>query len=266
MKFLPAVTGLDNIQLVPENKSQNTNKSLSVLIHQDGLSFYIYTSSGIESSFSRSFKYASNPIEILKSIEECYEKEAILGQEFEKVRLIYHHEVFTLVPVEFFEEAHAADYLKYNTRLLQTDTISVDESIPQTGAHLVYVAYSNINNYFYEKYGTYSYFHYSSLSLPQLAHKNDGLFIEVMESHFYVTLFKEGILIAHNLFQHEQIEDILFYTLFAAEKNGLDPEIVPLTILQKEENKELFDLLYTYVRNVEVLPDYQTYLSQLICA
>jgi hypothetical protein len=156
--------------------------------------------------------------------------------------------------------------LKYNTRLLQTDTISVDDSIAGTESNLVYVAYSNINNYFYEKYGDYSYFHYSTLSLPQLGQMEDGLFIEVMDSHFYLTLFQEGKLKAHNLFQHEEVEDILFYTLYTAEQNHLDPELIRLTILEKEENKELFDLLYTYIRKVEVLPDYSNYISQILCA
>jgi len=254
------------MQSIAETKSPNTIHRLSVLIHQDGLSFYIHTGARLEGSISRSFKHAANPIEILKSIEECYQKESSLNQDFEEVKLIYHHEVFTLVPKELFQEAHAADYLKYNTRLLKTDTISVDDSIPRTDANLVYVAYSNINNYFYEKYGDYSYFHYSTLSLPLLGQMEDGLFIEVLDSHFYLTLFQEGKLKAHNLFQHEAVEDILFYTLYAAKQNQLDPEIVRVTILQKAENKELFDLLYTYVREVIVLPDYSNYRSQILCA
>ncbi len=254
------------MQSIATRTNSNNRKSLSVLIHQDGLSFYIHTREQILSTIKRSFKHASNPIEILKSIEDCFEKEADLNQNFDQVKLVYHHDIFTLVPTELFEESHAADYLKYNTRLLQTDTLSVDEELADTGAHLVYVAYSNINNYFYEKYGSYSYFHYSALTLPQLGNLEDGLFIEVMPSHFYLTIYNDGKLIAHNLFQHEEVEDILFYTLYAAEQNELDPELFRLTIIQEEKNQELYDLLYTYVREVQFLNNYPDYLKQLICA
>ncbi|BAO56665.1 hypothetical protein NMS_2656 [Nonlabens marinus S1-08] len=236
------------------------------MIHQDGLSFYIHTTDQILSAINKQFKHSSNPIEILKSVEDCFAKESELNQDFDQVKLIYHHDIFTLVPKELFKESHAADYLKYNTRLLQTDTLSVDEELSDTGANLVYVAYSNINNYFYEKYGSYSYFHYSALVLQQLGKLGDGLFIEVMPSHFYLTIYKEGKLIAHNLFQHEQIEDILFYTLYAAEQNQLDPELFRLTIIQEVQDQELFDLLYTYVREVSFIPNYSDYLNHLVCA
>jgi hypothetical protein len=249
-----------------ETNNPHTYNRLSVLIHQDGLSFYIHSSNDIRSSLEVPFKHASNPIEILKAVEESFEKEVLLAQGFDQVKLIYHHDIFTLVPSELFEEEHAADYLKYNTRLLQTDTVSVDDHISSMDARLVYVAYSNVKNYFYEKYGDYSYFHYSTCSLPLLHQTENGVFIEVMKSHFYLTVFDNGKLIAHNLFQHEQVEDILFYTLFAAEQNQLDPETIPLTIIQSEQDEELFELLYTYIRNVEFISDYPKYLSQLICA
>jgi hypothetical protein len=249
-----------------QTNSLHTYNRLSVLIHQDGLSFYIHSSSEIRSTLEVPFKHCSNPIEILKSIEESFEKEALLDQDFIQVTLLYHNDVFTLVPSELFKEEHAADYLKYNTRLLQTDTVSVDDNISSMDARLVYVAYSNVNNYFYEKYGDYSYFHYSTYSLPLLRNRKHGLFIEVLKSHFYLTVFDNGKLINHNLFQHDQVEDILFYTLFAAEQNQLDPETIRLTIIQSEQDQELFDLLYTYIRNVEFISDYPKYLSQLICA
>lgn len=246
--------------------SQDNFKRLSVLIHQDGLSFYIHTAAGIESVIERSFKHSSNPIEILKFIEELYQQEESLNEKFQQVKLIYNHEIFTIVPSDLFIEESAADYLKYNTRLLQTDTVSVDDNCDGMNLNIVYVAYSNINNFFFEKYGDYSYFHYSTLSLPNIGLESNGVFVEVTKSHFYLTVIDEGKLIAHNLFPHQQVEDILFYTLFALKQHQLDPETIHLTLLQPEMNQDLFDLLYTYIRNVTFLTDYPKYLEQLICA
>ncbi len=254
------------MQLQEETSNTNQSYRLSVLIHQDGLSFYIHTSNRLVSSIDRSFKHASNPIELLLSIEECFSTEQALNQEFEDIKLIYHHDIFTVVPTDLYEEQHTTDYLKFNTRLLQTDTISVDEGLKDVNIHLVYIAYSNINNYFFEKYGNYSYFHYSSLQLPLLQEKGNGIYIEVMESHFYLTVFEDGVLLAHNLFASETVEDILFYTLFSMQQQQLDPETQSLYILQKVRDNDLYDLLYMYVREVEFMGDYDNYLTNLICA
>ena len=258
-------TGQDNM---PQTEVTNTEKkySLSVLIHQDGLSFYTHNSTGIQETFSKEFKYSSNPIEILAAIEDVMASQEFLKQEFEDVKLIYHHNVFAAVPSALFEEEHAADYLKYNTKLLQTDTISIDDPVPAFGAQMVYVAYSNVNNYFFETYGDHSYFHYSTRSLTTLSGMPSGIYLEIMPSHFYFTVMDKDHLVAHNIFPFEEVEDILYYTLFALEQNKLDPETIPLTIVQNNKEQKLFDLLYTYVRNVNFIEDYKDYLNKVICA
>ncbi len=246
--------------------NNNNLYSLSILIHQDGLSFYIHTQGKDTHSIERKFKYASNPIEILKSIEDCYETENLLQQSFKAVKLIYHHPIFALVPNQFFKEDNTADYLKYNTRLLQTDTISHDDPIEKINARIVYIAYSNLNNFFYDKYGDHNYYHYSSLMLPVIFKNGDGLYIEIMPSHFYITVINNLGILAHNIFPYEQVEDVLYYTLFAMEQYQQDPETCAVTLIDKRENQELFDLLYKYIRHVKTMENYMAYQQDILCA
>ncbi|WP_055413108.1 DUF3822 family protein [Nonlabens sp. YIK11] len=249
-----------------EATKNNDLYSLSVLIHQDGLSFYTHNSATVQEAVHKSFKYPANPIELLEAIQESFEKEALLEDEFKEVTLIYHHNIYAAVPAALFEEEHAADYLKYNTKLLQTDTISIDEPVDNLGSQLVYIAYSNISNYFFDTYGDHAYYHYATRSLEVISRMSSGIYLEIMPSHFYVTAIDKNHLVAHNIFPYEQIEDILYYTLFALEQNKLDPETIPLTIIQEQQDAQLFDLLYTYVRNVAFIEDYQSYLNNIICA
>jgi hypothetical protein len=235
-------------------------------MHQDGLSFYIHTQNQLIDTIDKSFKFKANPIELLTAIQESYAIESSLQQEFEKVTILYHHDIFTTVPSQIFQEDHASDYLKYNTRILQTDTISIDKSIGNTGAHIVYVAYSNISNYFYEKYGDHSYYHYSSKTIPVLQQLGDGLYINVQASNFYLTVLENGKLKAHNLFEYQEREDILYYTMFAIQQHDLDPENVRLTLLSNKIDQELNDLLYLYVRNVHHKTDYQEFIKKVVCA
>lgn len=244
-------------------------KKLSVLIHQDGLSFYTYNSSGILDTLHKEFKHSANPIEILQSIEDCFEEEALLDSAFAKATLLYHHNIFTSVPASLYNEDHRVDYLKYNSRILETDVLSVDKHIGNLDLHSVYIAYSNINNYFFDKYGSYEYFHYSSRILECRSKEETALqpqvYLDIQKSHFYLTIFNHGKLVAHNLFPHDAVEDILYYTMFTTHHNDLDPETMRMILCTEHKEEELFDLLYTYVRYVSYVEDYPNYLEQIVC-
>ncbi len=244
---------------------------LSVLIHQDGLCFYIYDRDGaVVQKLAQTFKHALNPIELLDEIQNLYNKEYILQQEFASFSLVYHHDIFAIVPDALYNEETAPDYLKYNTRLLKTDVVSVDEPIAHLEARCVYIAYSNLNNYFHDVYGAFEYNHYSTSLLTSLTDKAKEqqytVYLTIEESYFYLTLFKNGVLVLHNIYPQEAPEDVLYYTMFATSHNGFDPEVMDVTIIQDSKNQATFDLLYTYIRNLSYLENSSTFLTTLLCA
>ncbi len=252
-----------------KNNISTEYKKMSVLIHQDGLSFFIYSPDGVEETISRTFKHESNPIEILHEIEMVYELETQLNVSFEEVNVVYHHSIFAGVPGSIYDANHHSDYLKYNTRILETDVISVDDTIVSLDYKTVYIAYNNINNYFFEKYGDFNYYHYSTLALQKhsenIESSTSSIIIDIKKSHFYITIFEKGILKLHNCYPHQAAEDILYYTLFTAQHNQLDPELMDLKIIATSKDDALYDLLYTYVRNVSYQMDSKTYLEQILC-
>ncbi|MGJ8684461.1 MAG: DUF3822 family protein [Nonlabens sp.] len=242
---------------------------MSVLIHQDGLSFFIYTSSGVDHTIVKSFKHESNPIEILHEIEMVYEQNSLLTDSFDEVNVVYHHSIFTGVPASIYDENHHSDYLKYNTRILETDVISTDDVIEALDYKTVYIAYSNINNYFFDKYGDFNYYHYSTLALLQHSQKasidKSHIILDIKQSHFYITIFEKGTLKLHNCYPHQAAEDILYYTLFTAQHNNLDPELMDLQLIAASKDEALYDLLYTYVRNVSYVLDSKAYTEKILC-
>ena len=269
MRSQLVVTGLDSMHSKTITSPSDSIKKLSVLIHQDGLSFYIYEPSGVVETVSVDFKHSANPVEILQSIEKCFEEEAVLSYAFAKATLIYHHNIFTCVPAAIFKEENAVDYLKYNARILETDIISIDDQLGTLGANTVYIAYENINNYFFDRYGSYEYYHYSSRILQyhstQLVTTASQVFLDIKKNHFYLTIINNGRLIAHNLYPHDAIEDILYYTLFTTHHNELDPETMEVVIYDEDKNESLHDLLYTYVRHVKFNTNHSNYIKKLLC-
>lgn len=255
----------------PKKINKTAPHKLSVLIHQDGLCFYIHHDNGIVvSTLIRDFKQILNPIELLEAITAVYIEESILQQEFNTVTLVYNHDIFTMVPNAYFQTDKAPDYLKYNTRLLKTDVISVDDPVATLSARCIYIAYENINNYFHDHYGTFNYYHYTSKLLKELAaFKQSGenlVYITLQETSFYITLIKKNKLILHNVFTYEAAEDVLYYIMFTTAQNGFDPEIIETFILQNKKNQHLFDLLYTYIRKVTFIEHSKDLLIKMICA
>lgn len=244
---------------------------MSVLIHQDGLSFFIYNEQAVVIDRKKySFTYESNPVEILEEIEQAYREDDFFSKnQIENVTLIYHHPIFSGVPASLFDPNQSSNYLKYNNRLLETDVVSHDNPIDLINYQTVYIAYSNINNFFFEKYGDFEYYHYTSLALPYWFKKynsnSTAVIVDVKESHVYITILNQGKLILHNIFQHDAIEDILYYTLFASHHNNLQADQFELFLYQKTPSKKLYDLLYTYVKEVNVVVGAPQIIEQFLC-
>ena len=72
---------------------------------------------------------------------------------------------------DFFNEESCLDYLKFNSRLLKNDTASFDY-IEELEAHNVFITYGNITNYLIEKFGSFEYYHYSTVLLKKLYSDN----------------------------------------------------------------------------------------------
>ena len=266
MKYLPVVTGPDNM-LQAQKTNNKTSQSLSILIHQDGLSFYIYDSNDIIDKWYETFESSKNPEEILEAIKEQESKKIQFPKSINQITLFYHHNLYTLIPNSIFKEEHASDYLKYNAHLLKTDVLSNDK-INSQNLVITYIAYQNINNYFFEKYGDFTYLHYSS-SLLRQEYTDDihdvNLLIDLFNNDFYLSVFKRGVVIAHNLFPHQTEEDILYYVMFAIEQYGLDPTDLLLILRGNNIPDSLKSLLELYIYNVKIETEYSRYQEQLLC-
>jgi hypothetical protein len=259
------------MQSTKKNNSDSSSHKLSVLIHQDGLSFYVYNDSDIETSWNRNFSFQANPIEILEELKEEFNSENTwLDVPFKKVTIIYHHPIFAGVPASVYNDEHAASYLKYNCKLLGTDVISADDPIASIDYQTVYIAYSNINNYFFDKYGDFEYYHYSSLALKAWSSQTDDVkktcIVDIKDSYFYLSIWESnGQLLLHNAFPYQTKEDILYYLLFSTQKNEVNPNEDAYFLIDLEENKELFNLLFTYIRHIEYVPQQQQVTQDILC-
>ena len=240
------------------NNIPNTLQNrLSVQVSLNGLSFLVTNTENKEALFfiEKKLDYSTTPEELLMDIESIMFKNDILNTTFSEVSVIYSTSVYSLVPAALFDETKASEYLKFNSKILANDYMAHDV-LDAHGIVIVYVPFMNINNFFFEKYGSFSYFHSTTIMLKTIL-ENEKYSLPKMYLHFQKNSFdciilKNGALQLCNSYTYKTPEDFIYYTLFCMEQLNLDPENLPVILcgdIEKEDDN--YKMAYTYIRNIE---------------
>ncbi|UOB17028.1 DUF3822 family protein [Abyssalbus ytuae] len=248
------------------NILQNNYKELSIQVSLSGLSFCIINSAlrKVEYLKNISFNKLSVPEAILDKLKEHIASENILEQDMNRVVVLHQNELSTFVPKPLFSNNNLSDYLKYNVKILDNDFIAYDE-IKNTDLINVYVPYTNINNYIFDKFGEFEYKHFSSVLVETLLNKSQKketpvMYLNVSVNYFEIVLIKNRQLLLYNTFEFFTKEDFIYYLLFTVEQLELNPEVLTLYLLGDiEKGDELYEITYKYIRNVEFGTNYSIY-------
>lgn len=246
-----------------KTKNTESKNKLSILINQGGLSFCV--SNPLRKTDKTIFaeKYFGktlDPVGILEQIELAFEQYNLDFDAIEKAQIIFSNNLYTFVPQPFFDKEHLSDYLKFNTKILGTDFIAYDELGPLK-LNNVYIPYANINNYFFEKFGTFEYQHSTSVLVKNLlalekTTEKETVYIHVYSGYFDMMVIQNNKLLLCNTFSFDTPEDFLYYILFVAEQLKIDPNDFPLVFLGAiSEKSEIYQTCFTYIRNCSFLED-----------
>lgn len=248
--------------MVTPNKDLNNQKiKLSIQVSLNGLSFCALRPEEQKIVFFKEqiFSKKLNPVEVLEQIEKIYAEESFLQKESPEVTLLYSNELYSLVPRKFFNEENASDYLKFNTKILETDFVAHDV-LEKAEIVNVFIPYTNINNYFFEKYGEFEYTHCLTILTenflkPESIEKEGAkMYLNCYSRGFDLLVIKNGKLLLANSFACNTKEDFIYYILFTAEQLELDPLEFELILLGKiTANSDYYQIAYTYIKNIHFL-------------
>jgi len=236
-----------------------TSLRLSIQISLNGLSFCVLEESSKTITHLKHFGFNKKltPFELLDHVKDIFATEEILKNSFNTVNVIYVNELSTLVPKPLFDENSLADYLKFNSKILKSDFIAFDEIAANDSVN-VYVPYVNVNNFIYEKYGTFSYKHFSTILIDHILkiEKNSAkpiMYINISQVHFEILVVQKGKLLFYNMFDFSSKEDFIYYTLFTIEQLKLNPETLEVLLLGDiNKEHEFFKIAYKYIRFVDL--------------
>lgn len=234
---------------------------LSVQVSLTGLSFLVVDSSEERIVFFRElpFENTHTPEEVLEKIKYAYQTTPQLNVSFENIEVIHRNTLFSLVPNALFDESKLSDYVKFSSKLFPTDYLDVDAHDTLEMKN-VYVPLTNVNNYFFDKYGAFTFQHSNTIFINTIitsaTHDSQAaVYAHFSENCLDVLVTKGKNVLLCNSFSIKTPEDFMYYLLFVAEQLQLNPEEFPLFLTGTiSEESPYYEMAYTYVRNVELLP------------
>ncbi len=210
--------------LSQETKKIQPSNTLILKIGTRNFSFLLVKSSDnkIIDFYEHNYEYQLRESEISKELNIKLLNFLKNYNNISNVKLIINNRLSTLVPETLFDEKLSLEYLKYDVKLLKNDVPSYDK-IDEIEAVNVYLPFINVNNYLIDNFGTFDYFHYSTLfikkSIKYELGNNHYTCLNFRENCFDMAVLKNGKLLFHNSFDYKTKEDVLYFILNSFQQN-----------------------------------------------
>jgi len=243
-----------------ENKILNKSLTLIISVSLQELTIYLKSSSNNELVHSFNSKFSGN---ISTDVLLNNVKKSLLEFDLKNVldvKLIINNKLYVLVPNEIFNKNLSLEYLKFNTEILNNDTSEIDD-LSEINAKNIYVPYMNINNYLIDTFGTFEFYHYSTLFIKNVYKKIDcencvSFYASVRHNVLNLVVFKGYKLIYSNTFDYQNKEDLLYYILFV-KKQVKDVNSKTKITFYKEDNLKSneFEYLKKFIKDVVIIDE-----------
>lgn len=230
---------------------------LSIQLKLDGFSFSILNEelNKVVAIVDYKFEDVKHPLQLLEKIKDIYSDSTLLKMDFSRVKVTHVNSISTLVPVALFDDDNLRSYLEFNHKLLDNEFLTFDIINSEETAN-VYSPFTVVNDFFFEKYGEFTYKHFSSVLIDNFIEQSSTnqefkMFVHVQDSQFEIIVIENKKLILYNSYQYKTKEDLVYYILFVAEQLRQNPEDFDLELYGEiEPYSEIYALIYKYVRNV----------------
>ncbi|PWA05854.1 DUF3822 family protein [Flavobacterium psychrotolerans] len=241
------------------NITEKKYKKLTVQVSLVGFSFCCFDTLNHSILCFRDIRFdTSNK---LVSIEDLFTK-AInenpeLSDSYDEILILHDNTLSTFVPSALFDEQYLGSYLQFNTKVFETDFFAYNE-IPSYQMNAVYIPYVNINNFFVDEFGSFTYKHANTILVTKLLDVSKNvdakkMFVHMNSDHFEVVVVQNQRLLLFNSFDYKTPEDLIYYLLFTAEQLNMNPENFNLEFLGTiAEDDAFFKIAYKYIRNVSL--------------
>jgi hypothetical protein len=251
---------MNSINLVDETLDINLTLSyiLSIQICCDGFSFCIFDP--VREKFIAIFhhKVTENATEsdFNYELHSFIENEEFLNQHYKKVRVLYHSQKFTFVPLPLYDFDFKEQYFNFHYNLIEGEELLVNK-IEHANSANIFAIKTDVKNIILRQYKNAEFYHQSipviENNLLTFKHKNKihKVFVNVHEKYFDLSCIKGNQLVLFNTFDFTNTEDFVYHILNVYEQLKLNAEETELVFLGYIDKKaELYTAIKKYIRHI----------------
>ena len=258
-------------QPMMQSQEIKINPSTLLTIKLSSFDAALVLSNSFDDSIIKYFHYNFDqkilPEKLSEKLNAILKESEIDQSKIINVKLIICNKLSSLVPDNLFEEKLSLEYLKFNSKLLEND-FAAHDFIEEIDAVNVYLPYVNVNNYILENFGSFDFYHYSTLLIKKLVkynrEKESSLYANLQEEDFQVLIIKKNKLLYYNNFDFNTKEDILYFLLFVIEQNKIDINKSKLFLIGKiNVESEAYLLISKFIENIEIIDFKENYINKV---
>ncbi|MCM1312232.1 MAG: DUF3822 family protein [Bacteroides sp.] len=252
---------------VTEN-SKKQNKSLSIRVCTDGLSFCVYTPTSSSPYEYRIYKIKST-ISLAANLKEALTHEPILKEEYQRVNILISTPHFTVVPIDVFKTEDVNEIYNYNFPKDKPQRVSYN-ILRRSGISIVFGIERNVYQLILDDFPRARFYASAStliefFSERSLLGSNRKMYAYLHEQELTLYAFEQGKLLFVNTFSINGITDCQYYIMNVWQQLGLDQLNDALFVIGNEpQRKDLHEKMRNFIENVSLIDNKEDFKNTII--
>lgn len=182
--------------------------------------------------FERISSYSS----CLKKIQEIFNNDELLNNNFKSVKLIFASQRETLVPLPLFKNKNIKEYFYFNQSEEKNETI-LNNNLKNSDAVNVFSIPTKFIDFFKEKFDNITFYHQSSPFIENALIENKNqkfehkVYVYNYESFFDIIVITQQKLLFYNSFKYQNENDFVYYLMNVFEQLKLNTSQTPVFLM-----------------------------------
>ena len=247
---------------------QINNKSLSIRVCSNGLSFCTYTP-GQENPFEYKVWDVNHTISLTANLKDALMNEPMLKQEYQRVNVLITTPHFTTVPVAAFkkEDIHAVYQFTFPKDKPQHVSYNV---LRRSGIAIVFGLERSIYQLLLDDFPRARFYASASTLIEFFSEKSlfgpgKKMFVYLHEKEITHYAFEQGRMLFVNNFECTSVADMQYYTLNVWKELGFDQVDDALCVVGDMEKRtvELSEKIKYFLQNVSIIDRSEDFKDRL---
>ncbi len=233
------------------------NKSLSIRLCTNGLSFCVY-SPGSDEPFTYKVHDMNHTISMAANLKDALRHEPILQQQYQRVNVLVSTTDITTVPVAFFDAQDVNNVFALNFPKARPQHVSYNV-LRRSGVALVFGIERTVYQLLADDFPRARFYASAStliefFSEKSLGGKNRKMFVYLHEKEMTLYAFEQGRMLFVNSFPVVTVADMQYYILNVWQQLGFDQIDDALFIVGDNDNRqELCEKMNYFLQNSSLI-------------